>query len=471
MKQLILFLIVPIVIFSQETKNSSIETQKDTVLVSIDSITKLKNQLLFSDEDLVTIDSLLVQGKLYSSLIDTLDYVLNYKDINVASTRVFTSDILKGRLSKLNEETPFNLSYNIALEKTINRYLLHRKKYYPALMAKAKYYFPMFERYLDQYDIPLEMKYLAIVESALRPKVKSRVGATGLWQFMYGTGKQFDLKVSSYVDERQDPVKATIAACRYLRQLFTIFGDWDLALAAYNSGPGNVRKAIKRSGGSKNYWNIRPYLPRETAGYVPAFYATMYIFEYAKEHQVYAELPVFFNFQTDTIRLKRTLSFRQISDKIDVSEQVIYRLNPSYKLGIIPFIKGRNYAVRLPTNKIIEFLDKEKEIYDLAVLEDATREKPLPRYFEMDKRIRYKVRKGDFLGKIANKFGVRISDIKRWNGLKSTRLSIGQRLYIYPKKVSFSFNKRRENKNDKLTTTIVCGRYKIRKRALNSSIS
>jgi membrane-bound lytic murein transglycosylase D len=338
-------------------------------------------------------------------------------------------------------------------------------------MAKSKYYFPMFEKYLDQYDIPLEMKYLAVVESALRPKVRSSAGATGLWQFMYGTGKQFDLKVSSYVDERKDPVKATIAACKYLSQLFTIFGDWDLALAAYNSGPGNVRKAIKRSGGNKNYWNIRPYLPRETAGYVPAFYATMYIFEYAKDHEVYSEIPDFFNFQTDTIRVKRTISFDQISEKIDLDEKIIAALNPSYKLAIIPFIKDKNYALRLPTNKIIEFLEKETEIYALAAEDDAKREKPLPRYFEMDKRIRYKVKKGDFLGKIANKFGVRISDIKRWNSLKSTRLSIGQRLYIYPRKVSFLFIKRQENKVYKLTATAVCDRYKIQKRDLNLNIS
>jgi len=196
----------------------------------------------------------------------------------------------------------------------------------------------------------------------------------------------------------------------------------------------------------------------------------MYIFEYAEEHEVYAELPVFFNFQTDTIRLKKTLSFRQISDKIDVNEQVISRLNPSYKLGIIPFIKGRNYAVRLPSNKIIEFLDKEKEIYDLAALEDAKREKPLPRYFEMDKRIRYKVRKGDFLGKIANKFGVRISDIKRWNRLKSSRLSIGQRLYIYPKKVSFSSIDRPQNKRHESTLTAICERDMMQQGALNGEI-
>jgi membrane-bound lytic murein transglycosylase D len=443
MKKLIIFLLLTNALFSQEKNDSIPKTKRDTLFIKakIDTLFIAQDSLIeklkppfYSDNDLKVIDSLLIEKQFNSALIDTLVYVINDKDITGNTETILTTALLKVRLSDLNDRTPFNLAYNSSLEKVINSYLRYRKRYYPALMAKAKYYFPMFEQYLDQYDIPLEMKYLAIVESALRPKIKSRVGATGLWQFMYGTGKQFDLKVSSYVDERQDPVKATIAACKYLRHLYTVFGDWDLALAAYNSGPGNVRKAIKRSGGNKNYWNIRPYLPRETAGYVPAFYATMYLFEYADKHKVYSEVPEFFNFQTDTIQIKRTVTFDQISEKIDVSKEVLTTLNPAYKLAIIPFIKGRNYAVRLPSTKIVEFLEKETAIYALADLADTQRERPLPKYFEMDTRIRYKVRDRDFLGKIANKFGVRISDIKRWNSLKSTRLKIGQRLYIYPKK-------------------------------------
>ncbi|UAN00101.1 transglycosylase SLT domain-containing protein [Polaribacter litorisediminis] len=424
-------------VFSQAQKDSITVRQKDSVLIAIDSLKNPFVNELYTDADLKLMDSLLVDKKLNSALIDTLEYVINDKDIIDNSKQTLTSDLLKIRLAALNEKTPFNLAYNPALEKVINSYVLYRKKYYPALMAKAKYYFPMFEQHLDQYDIPLEMKYLSIVESALKPRARSRVGASGLWQFMYGTGKQFGLKVSSYVDERYDPVKATIAACKYLSQLYTIFGDWDLALAAYNSGPGNVRKAIKRSGGYRNYWNIRPYLPRETAGYVPAFYATMYIFEYAEEHKIYSELPKFFDFQTDTIQVKRTISFDQISEIIDVDEEVLWHLNPSYKLDIIPFLKDRNYAVRLPSSSIVEFLDKEEELYALATADDAKREKPLPKYFEMDKRILYRVKSGDYLGKIANKFGVRVSSIKSWNRMKSSKLKIGQRLYIYPKKLPY----------------------------------
>lgn len=435
MKKFFIFLLITNAIFSQQEKDSLSTIKIDTLIVAKDSIKTPVIKEFFTDNDLKLIDSLLVDEKFNSPLIDTLEYVLDDKDIKGDFNLVLTTDLMKSRLADLNEKTPFNLAFNPALEKVINGYLRYRKKYYPALMAKAKYYFPMFEQYLDQYDIPLEMKYLAIVESALRPKARSRVGASGMWQFMYGTGKQFDLKVSSYVDERYDPVKSTIAACKYLSQLYKIFGDWDLALAAYNSGPGNVSKAIKRSGGFKNYWNIRPYLPTETAGYVPAFYATMYIFEYANEHNIYSELPKFFNFQTDTIQVKRTISFDQISETINVDEQVLSFLNPAYKLDIIPHIKDRNYAVRLPSNKIIDFLDKEQELYTLADLDDAKREKPLPKYFEMDKRIRYKVKSGDYLGKIANKFGVRVSNIKQWNGLKTSDLKIGQRLYIYPKRI------------------------------------
>ena len=462
MKKFLLFFFFSTSIFSQVKKDSILNKKIDTIFIAKDSIKTIVKKELFTDNDLKIIDSLLVDEKFNSSLIDTLEYVIDDKDIIGNTRQALTSDLLKVRLAKLNENTPFNLAYNPSLEKVINSYLLYRRKYYPALMAKAKYYFPMFEQHLDQYDIPLEMKYLSIVESALRPTARSRVGAAGLWQFMYGTGKQFDLKVSSYVDERYDPIKATIAACKYLSQLYKIFGDWDLALAAYNSGPGNVSKAIKRSGGYKNYWNIRPYLPRETAGYVPAFYATMYIFEHANEHDIYSTLPKFFDFQTDTVRVKKTISFDQISELIDVDEEVLTFLNPSYKLNTIPFIEGRNYAVRLPSNKIIDFLDKEKDIYALATADEAKREKPIPKYFEMDKRIRYKVKSGDYLGKIANKFGVRVSNLKRWNNLKNNRLKVGQRLYIFPKKAPITINKSAKNKESiSKKTNVKKGEYDI----------
>ncbi len=292
----------------------------------------------------------------------------------------------------------------------------------------------MFERELDNYDIPLEIKYLAIVESALKPRAKSRVGATGLWQFMFTTGKMYGLDVSSYVDERSDPIKSTEAAAKYLAKLYEIFGDWDLALAAYNSGPGNVTKAIRRSGGYQNYWNIRHNLPRETAGYLPAFLANMYIFEYAKEHGFNQYKPEIAYFETDTVRVKKMITLDQVSEVTGTPIEELQFLNPSYKLDIIPFIKDENYTLRLPNDVVGTFVNNEEKIYAFAKEEFDKREKPLPQFFNSNDRIRYKVRSGDYLGKISRQYGVRVSDLKRWNGLRSNNLKIGQRLTIYPRK-------------------------------------
>ncbi|PQJ21783.1 lytic transglycosylase domain-containing protein [Tenacibaculum sp. SG-28] len=444
MRYFLLLILLPAIVVAQETKQiqeigkDSLPNTLEVPLVPKDSLFQKVPDSLFTTKDLQLMDSLLIEDRFNSSLFDTIQYVIDDKDLLPIESTILSTALLKERLATLEENTPFHLAFNPALEKVIHSYLKKRRKYFPALMARAKYYFPMFEQYLDQYDIPLEMKYLAIVESALRPDARSYVGATGLWQFMYGTGIQFDLKVSSYVDERRDPVKATIAACKYLSQLYRIFGDWDLALAAYNSGPGNVTKAIKRSGGYRNYWNIRPFLPRETAGYVPAFYATMYLFAYADEHGLYPEPTKIYHFETDTIRVKHTVSFDQITEVTGLDNALLTFLNPAYKLDIIPFVKDKNYAIRIPKVNAIDFLDKEATLYALAKSDAEKREKPLPKYFEMDKRIRYKVRSGDYLGKIAEKFGVRVSDIKRWNRLRSNNLKIGQRLSIYPRKITSS---------------------------------
>lgn len=403
--------------------------------ISNDTIKPLQTTNYFSDKDLSLIDSLVLETQYRSPLSENYNYVIKGLEAKKKPFNKIPTNILKERLKHLDDTTPFFVAYNPILENVINSYLKYRKKYYPRLMAKAEYYFPMFEKYLDQYDIPLEMKYLAIVESTLDPRARSRVGARGLWQFMYLTGKQYKLNVSSYVDDRQDPIKATVAACKYLSDLYNIFGDWDLALAAYNSGPGNVSKAIKRSGGYQNYWNLRQYLPRETAGYVPAFYATMYLFKYAKEHGLAPENPPIYHFATDTIHIKRTVSFDQISETSGIDSEMLQFLNPAYKLDIIPFVKGKNYSVTLPRNATVKFLSKEKELYALADADDAKREKPLPKYLELNRRIRYKVRSGDYLGKISKKFGVRVSQIKKWNRLRNNNLKIGQRLTIFPRRL------------------------------------
>jgi len=300
----------------------------------------------------------------------------------------------------------------------------------------SEYYFPMFEQELDKNNLPLELKYLAVVESALNPRAQSRVGATGLWQFMYPTGKMFGLDVSSYVDERSDPIMATEAACKYLKSLNNSFNDWDLALAAYNSGPGNVSKAIRRSGGKTNYWNLRNYLPRETAGYVPAFLATMYIFEYAKEHGFKKQAARIPYVATDTIKVKQQITLDQVAQLTNLDKEELEFLNPSYKLGIIPVIKDENYMLRLPLTSVGVFVNNEEAIYTFAQEEVEEAEKPLPELYEQPEKIRYRVKRGDYLGRIADRYGVGISQIKKWNGMRSNTVKVGQNLIIYPKKNS-----------------------------------
>ena len=393
------------------------------------AIRNLEDHKLAAEIDQKWLDEL-YSNTLYDSIYKSVTE-LTFESVDYPE---LSTDTLKARLKALNARTPFNIDYNPSLESVIKSYLKNRRQSFERLMSLSEYYFPLFEESLDNYDIPLEVKYLAIVESALKPRAKSRVGATGLWQFMFGTGKEYGLNVSSYVDERSDPIKSTVAASKYLARLYKIFGDWDLALAAYNSGPGNVSKAIRRSGGYENYWNIRPHLPRETAGYLPAFLATMYIFEFAEEHGFKKQRPNYHYIETDTIHVKKMISLDQVSELLDVPIEELQFLNPSYKLDIIPYIEGENYTLRLPRSVVGKFVTNENQIYAFAENEFNKREKPLPQFFDSDSKIRYRVRSGDYLGKIARRYGVRVSQIKSWNGLRSNNLRIGQRLTIYPRK-------------------------------------
>tara|TARA_R110000772_G_scaffold229240_1_gene340088 strand:+ start:731 stop:2308 length:1578 start_codon:yes stop_codon:yes gene_type:complete len=399
--------------------------------------TNIKDTMVFALEDMANArkyDSLWLKQLYNSELFEEVYGFVGDQDYSPVPYEELSTEVLKQRLEELNARTPFNVEYNPSLESVIKGYLKNRRKTMAKLMALSDYYFPMFEEELDRHNLPLEMKYLAIVESALNPRAVSRVGATGLWQFMYSTGKMFSLDVSSYVDDRSDPIKATEAACKYLQSLYSSLGDWDLALAAYNSGPGNVAKAIRRSGGKTNYWNIRHNLPRETAGYLPAFLATMYIFEYAEEHGFASNGPRIPYIATDTIRVQKRISLAQVAEVANLDLAELEFLNPSYKLGIIPVVKDEKYMLRLPVDVVGKFLSNEEAIYAYAAAEFNKREKPLPDLLVESDRMRYRVKKGDYLGKIATRYGVTVSQIKRWNGLRSNKLKIGQRLTIHPRK-------------------------------------
>ncbi len=438
------------------TNIDAVSTSIISKKLSKDSIiTTVKDSVVFNLKDNQQAALIDMRWRKELARMDLYDSIKNMRSDNVYKPVVnleLPTDTLKKRLAAINARTPFNVAYNPSLENVINRYLKRHKGTMEKLMAVSQFYFPMFEERLDKYDIPLEMKYLAIVESALRPRAKSRVGATGLWQFMFGTGKMFNLEVNSYVDDRMDPIAATEAACAYLSQLYKIHGDWDLALASYNSGPGNVSKAIRRSGGYRNYWNIRENLPRETAGYVPAFLATMYVFEYAQAHGYAPEKAPANYFATDTIHVKQTITLEQISNIVGVPLEIVQFLNPQYKLDIIPVVKGKKYYVRLPVENVGKFVQNEEAIYAFAKAELDKREKPLPEVQKASSQIRYRVRSGDYLGKIATKYGVKVSQIKKWNNLRSNALKVGQRLTIYPRRV-FSDNKVTSTASKSLQTT------------------
>ena len=432
----VVFYLVIIPLFGQDKMESILlDTLIDKKIDIVKKDVIQKDTLEFITEDLY-----LSKDNSFAKQIDELwfkelDSVF-YEDVKKDSLFVesdLTTEILKERLEYLNSKTPFDVEYNPQLEALIKRFLKYRLKNYATFMARAKFYFPLIEEQLAKYNIPLEMKYLVVVESALNPLAKSPVGATGLWQFMYQTGRQYGLKVSSYVDERSDVLKSTEAACKYLKKLYEIFDDWDLALAAYNSGPGNVTKAIRRSG-SKNYWNLRGFLPRETASYVPLFYTTMYLFEFADKHQIQPKEISIQYYQTDTIQVQKQITFEQIEKATSIDKKMLKFLNPQYILEVIPVVKERNYTLTLPTNYIGKFVQNEDRIYQFAEADALKREKPLPKYTELNNRIRYRVKNGDFLGKIARRYGVSVKKIMRWNGMRKTKLRIGQRLIIYPRR-------------------------------------
>ena len=391
------------------------------------------------DPELVEIDKILVSGYLNHYCFSSDECLLNAFGYSPETVPTFSAEVVASRMAVLDRNTPFNLVYNSTVQGFIDLYAVRRRDISKKVLGMSELYFPMFEEYLAKYDIPLEMKYLAIVESALNPVAISRAGAGGLWQFMVGTGKMYSLDVTSYQDERFDPYKSTDAACRYLKSLYKTFGDWQLALAAYNSGPGNVNKAIRRSGGKRDFWSIKPFLPKETQGYVPAFIAVNYVMSYASEYNIYPTKPIITFYETDTVGVSKRIDFHALSKVIDMPVENISFLNGTYKLKEVP-ANGQKHYLILPVSKVGLFMANEELVYAqsevktpepelTASTSQAVEGQPGKVVWETTWKS-HKVKKGESLGSISDKYNVSLADLRKWNNIKNSRIVPGQTLKV-----------------------------------------
>lgn len=339
----------------------------------------------------------------------------------------FSDSVYQRRMDALNARSPFEFVYNAQVKSFIDLYANRRREQTERMLGLGELYFPMFEEQLDRHNIPLEMKYLAVVESALNPTARSWVGATGLWQFMYHTGRIYGLEVNSYVDDRSDPWRATIAACEHLNDLYDIYEDWALVIAAYNAGPGNVNRAIRRAGGVRDFWSIRHFLPRETRNYVPAFIAVTYVMEHAEAHNLYTIPPKYSYLDVDTIQVKQELSLRNIAKLLDISLDELRYLNPAFRQNIIPRHAENPYVLNLPKEYAGLFLANEDTIYNYRTPEEIRQEEMAARLAETTVHV---VQRGDVLGSIARRYGTSVREIQQLNNLRGTVIRPGQRIVV-----------------------------------------
>ena len=352
------------------------------------------------------------------------------KDCSTSTTNpLFRDSVYMSRMPVIME-----MPYNDIVRKFIDTYTNRLRGQVAFMLSACNFYMPIFEEALDAYNLPLELKYLPIIESALNPSAVSRAGATGLWQFMLATGKLYGLESNSLVDERRDPIKATWAAARYLKDMYDIYKDWNLVIAAYNCGPGNINKAIRRAGGKTDYWEIYNYLPRETRGYVPAFIAANYVMTYYCKHNI---CPMETNIpkSTDTIQVNQKLHFEQIADICHIPVEEIKSLNPQYKRNIVPG-DSKPCILRLPTETISTFIDNQDTIYAHRSKELFKNRRTVASVDAKTssgngKVIYYKIRNGDTLSNIASKYGVSVRQLRQWNGLRNNKIRAGKRLKIY----------------------------------------
>lgn len=335
---------------------------------------------------------------------------------------------MEERFSSMEANIPLHFNDNV--KSFIDYFTLKNRDYTRMVARRKKIYFPLFEKYLKKHDLPTDLKYLAVVESGLNPKAESWAGAVGLWQFMPSTGRTFNLYQDNYIDERMDPEKATEAACKYLSNLYRYFNDWELALAAYNTGPGNVRRAMRRSGNKNNFWEVYKYLPRETRSYVPQLYAFFYVLNHMEEHNIYLKRNDY-KIYTDTIQVDKYISLKALGDQLNVCEEDLARLNPELRQNIIPG-NNQSYSLIIPRDVSAHFTTNKDSILLLAEKASKSNMETLDSQKEDGKeKITYKVKSGDVLGGIAEKFGVTTSKIRQWNNLGSNRIYVGQKLNIW----------------------------------------
>lgn len=363
-----------------------------------------------------------------------VDFTKSKKHCNKGSNLVYSDSVYMERLYNL--PTEMEMSFNPVVRSHIEMYTSKRRELVSYMLSLGEYYYPMFEEALDRYGLPLELKYLPVIESALNPVAVSRMGATGLWQFMLRTGKYYELDVNSLVDERRDPYKSTEAAARYLSDLHKLYDDWNLVIAAYNCGPGNINKAIARSGGKKDYWAIYYNLPRETRGYVPAFIAANYIMNYSDDHNICPQESSNYFVALDTVHVTKEIHFSQISEVLDIPIENIRRYNPQFKRDKIPG-NHKTYTLVLPTKDMLTFISNKDEILDHNKSIYLTHRKQTLTNLNDGVvssgsfiNTYYRIKKGDTLGAIAQRNRTSVAQLQRMNGMKSTRLSIGKRIIV-----------------------------------------
>lgn len=347
--------------------------------------------------------------------------------------------VLISRIKNIPTVVP--LAFNNAVRDFIEMYTYRKRNQVEVMLGLSAFYFPIFEEIFDRYNLPLELKYLAIIESALHPLATSRAGAVGLWQIMYGTAKYLGMDVSTFIDERRDPLKATDAAARYLKQLYDIYGDWHLVIAAYNCGPGNVNKAIRRTGGKTDYWDIYYALPRETRGYVPAYIAATYVMNYYREHQLVPRTPAL-SLATDTLMISQYLNLKQVADKLSIDIMALRDLNPMYRRDVIPASGTNALPLRIPMDLVSAFIDQSDAIFSherethfpdntLVVPKSAASAGYVPADIKGKARLVYTVKSGDNPGYIAKWYNVHLNDLRAWNNLNRNLIRVGQKLVVY----------------------------------------